>query len=378
MFTYQLPSVTFSAGAGTTVQLKDAPKQLRGRLPHVQKIIFDVVYTPTTTALPTVIGNNNIFTQCDFWDGRINRFVGGFNHMRCKELLSASTERQPNSDTDIASGTARYFRRTLHVGPPHMAGGSDFNGTDFAIYTGNLENGELRITMGALTSLAADCTAATGTIRVYLVGELLDEVRIPPAYQFQYYTAPSGDYPLPGKALYESVALLNSSSFDAITAGVFATIRLDFGQGEVVPSIPVTALTAAFQDDFAKGELLGVQGEPGAASDDNTKQVNHGTPTALVAQTAFLQPVWWSGPGRKLSKLEVAETSARLQWSGTGTNAIVLVGRIIPQPPSVLGQVMAQAVSAAKRSPKGMTIKTLSKKPYTGPFVEFMPYTVKV
>jgi hypothetical protein len=110
---YQLPSVTYAASGSDTVQLKDLPKQLRGRIPHVKRFIFEVDFTPTHTTAQTTVGNNNLVTACDFWDGRVNRFVGGFNHLRVKEKLSAGKIRIADADTDTASGTARYFRRVL-------------------------------------------------------------------------------------------------------------------------------------------------------------------------------------------------------------------------------------------------------------------------
>lgn len=371
---YQLPSVTFAAGGNATTQLKDLPAFLRGRIPHVRRFIYEVDYTPTTTALPTTVGNNNLVNRCDFWDGRINRFIGGFNHLRMRERLSNGQVRVPDADTDIASGTARYFRRVLHVGPPNFINAN----SDFLIACAALAAGEIRWGFGALTDLAADCTAATGTVRPFADLTLLDEVRIPPACQFQFYSASGADVPLPGRALYVNVALLNSASFDAIAAGDFDTFRFDLGQGDIVPSIMAESLNAAYNDDYAVGDLEPIQGEPRGASDDNTKQVNHATPTAIVAQTADLQVVTWTPPRAKLTKLELAETSARLQWTGSQGTGVVLVDRILSQPASVIGSLAAQVCGALGKSPKSIAVKSFSKKPYDGPYVEFMPYVVKV
>ncbi len=371
---HQLPSVTVTAGGTATVQLKDLPKQVRGRIAHVQKFEFECNYTPTTTALPTTVGNNNLFTKVDFWDGRINRFVGGFNHLRARERIEAGRIRNADADTDTASGTARYFRRVLHLGPQML----DNVDSDFKHPCGDLDNGELRINMGNLTDFASDCTAVSGTVRVIAWLELADEICINPAFQFQYYAASAADVPLPGEALWVYCGMLNSSSFDAITAGDFGNIRFDLGKGDVVPSLPAPALAAAYNDDFFSGALETIQGEPRAASDDNLKSINRASPTAIAATTADLQMVYWAKRFDKLSKLESADSSARLQWDGSQSTAVILIGRIVPQESTVIGARAAVACRAVNRQLKGLRIKTESKQPYNGPLVKYMPYKASV
>lgn len=371
---YQLPSTTYAASGRDNVPLRDLPVQRRGRIPHVTRFIFEVDYTPTTTALPTTAGNNMWVTAMDFWDGRVNRFVGGFNHMRAHERVNTGAIRIPDSDTDIASASARFFRRVLHVGPPQCAGGLG----DFAIPTGALLSGELRLTMGALTDFAADCTAATGTCRTFADLEMLDEVRIPPAYQVQAYSANSSDFLIPGRALFCSLYAFDSGAFGAWTAGDLANIRLDLGLGEIVSTVPAAVLNVQMMDDFARGDIGSFMGEPRAAGDDNHKTVNRASPTALTGGASDLQAVLWMRPGKKLSKCEVAESNARIQWSGTQTSAVFMAARILPQSPSVVAAIATAALKAIGRPQKDIRIKTLSKKPYSGPYMEFMPYAVKV
>ena len=373
LFPYLLPSVSYSAGGNATSQLKDLPKQVRGRIPHVRKFLFDVTYTPTTTALPTTVGNNNLVSACDFWDGRVLRFVGGFNHLRAKERLHTGKIRIPDANTDTASGTARYFQRVLHVGPPQTV-----NQADWSIPTGCLDSGEIRWTFGALTDLAADCTAATGTIRPVALCDVRDDIVIPPAYTFTRYTANSSDLPLPGRALYESVALLNSSSFDAITAGDFNSISFDMGQGPVVQGIHSVQLQTAWMDAFAVSEMGSNEGDRRGASGDNARVVNQASPLAIVAPTADMQIVYFTEPGSKITDMDLAETSARLSWDGSQTSGVVLAGRILPQPPSVVGAYASAALAAIKRQQKEIKVLTASKRGYNGPMIEFMPYKIKV
>lgn len=371
----QLPSTSVVSGATSSIALKDLPVQRRGRVPHVRRFVFEVDFTPTTTALPTTVGNNRVFQACDFWDGNILRFVGGFNEMRAHERYNTGRVRIPDADTDLASGSARFLRRVLHVGPPQGLGGL----SDFLIPTGMLQTGELRIRQGILTDYAADCTAITGTVRTFADLEILDEVRIPPAYTVTQHTPGSTDFPLTGRCLVIGIAMFDSSAFGAFTNGDVDAVKLDLGYGEVVQSVPAEVLAAAYTDDFAGGQVDSFVGEPRGANDDNHKQVNHGTPTAIAAGPADLQPIVWYRPGGKLTKQEVAETGMRLSITGTQTTNQVMLMRCLPQPPNVLAKLGTAAMSALGRPYKGgLRPKTVSKVDYRGPLAEFMPYVIKL
>ncbi len=373
LYPIKLKSLTYAAGGDDTVELSKIPKQLFGRLVHLVAIEYAVAMTPTYSTAPTTVGVNNLLTKCDFFDGKMLRFEGGFNHLRAKERMAYGRVAIPDADTDTASGTGRYFRRFCTLGPDNMAGFP----TDNVIPAGMLENGELRIKYGALTDISADTTACTATVRVTAWVTLLDEIRIPPAYQFRFQTAGAADVALQGRAAYESIALLNSGSFDAIGAGDFADITLDLGGGSIIPGIQAEDLQAAFLYFRGIGDVGGFMGEPEAASDDNHKIVNRGTPTALVGGAQDLQMVLFSGPGAKLSKLHVAESVAKLAWSGSQPTAVVLTSRFLAQEESQVAANIAAALGKLKA--KGsMLPKTLSKRPWTGPLIDFAPWAVKV
>jgi hypothetical protein len=370
---HQLPSVPFAAGGAVNISLKDLPVAVRGRIPHLKAVIFEAEFAPTFTTAPTTVGHNNIVTTMDFWDGRVSRFVGGFNVVRFHERFNTGKNRIADADTDAASTGTRYIRRVLHMGPPQAAGENDF-----VIPTGALQAGEIRLQFGALTDMSADTTAMTGTIRPYAVLEVLDEVRIPPAYQTQRINLNASDSVQPGRALLVNMALLDSGSFGAIAAGDFGSFRVDTGLGEVVSGIPGEVLTAQYHDDFEAGDFGGFSGEPRGTNDDNVKAVNRASPTAIGPAASDLQPILWMKPGTKLSKLPVAETNVRLQWDGSQQSGVLMLSRILPQPPSVLAAIGGAALKAINRTQKDFRPKTLSKKPYGGPLVEFMPYVVKV
>jgi hypothetical protein len=206
---------------------------------------------------------------------------------------------------------------------------------------------------------------------------LLDEVRIPPAYERRTFSTAVADVQLPGRALYDVLALLNSANFDAISAGDFGSIQLDLGKGFVVPSINDRDLQSAF---WAQKEVnfQGQQGEPLNSSDDSMKVVNTASPTAVVGAVANVQPVIFSGREQYISKLHLAESLARLQWNGSQATAVILSGRILAQPMSVVGNLINKAFAELPFSPGTPKIPTLSKREYTGPFVDFMPWKVPV
>lgn len=374
LLSWNLPSKTIAAGQSDTIEGKLLPKMLFGMVMHLSKISATAEFAPTYTTAPTTVGNNNVYTRFDFFDGNINRFTGGWNHLRMFERLISGRNRTADADTDLASASTRVVRRTLHMGPPNYAGAP----VDFAIPCGMLETAELRTQVGALTDISADTTVLTGTTR-YVAGLVgLGKVRIPPVYERKYASLTGSDGQLQGRSAYDVVALLNSGSFDAISAGDFDSISLDLGQGYVVPAINARDLTSQYMDDKDVGDFNSIMGQPQGAGDDNAKMVNRASPTAIAAQTADLQPVLWTQRDQMLTKLNVAETSARIFWGGSQSTGIVLTGRFLPQSQAMVGAAIAKAFSKLPFKPSKTRPSTLSKKPYMGPFVEFMPWDVDV
>jgi hypothetical protein len=369
-----LPSKTYSAGATDVLECKTIPKTMQGRIVHVLGFIFDVTLTPTfASGSVTLNGEHQIFSKLDFFDGQISRFLGSLMDVRGKEIIQTGRTLLPDPD-EGATTVARYWRRILWCGPSQFAG----HPTDYAIPAGMLENAVFNITYGSLAEVSADISAATGSVRTTAILALFDEVRIPPAYQFIEQAAGSADVALMGRALYESVFVLDGASYAAITGGDFSTFRLDFGQGDYVAGVRAETLTAAWQASFRAGEFGTVGGEPTAGADDNGKIVNRSSPTAIVAQLQNMQPVLFSPLGAKISKLPAAESVTKLSWSGSATSAHLLIGRTLSQPSTVAAARAAAAVLPLRKSVKSMTPKTLSKKPYGGPYGEFMPWVVKV
>lgn len=376
---YQLPTQTWAAGSRTVQSLRDLPKQYLGKLAHLAKIVFSPTLSPTyAAAFVTTVGHNNLFTSLDFYDGQYMRFQGGFNHLRAKERMHTGRIRLADATTAAGTTNARVFKRVLHMGPPQFSNSP----ADFVVPTGILENAELRIQHGALADLTgATVTACTGSMKVTAWLMLLDSVNLPPAYQYTNQATTAGDVQLSGRALYESIALVTDSTFAAWTAGQIGNVRLDLGAGDIIPSIRINDLAAAMHDDFNAGEVGAVAPEPEVTTyDTNYSIINRGAnpATALATPANDLAPVLWSPQNQRITKMPKAESVARLKWDGSQGTGTVLVGRILPQPPSVLAANLGRAIGRLNLNSKIPKVKTASKETYVGPLGEFMPWKASV
>lgn len=380
-YMYQLPSPVYSVGGTWTQPMQQLPKQIFGRIAHLSSILINGTFTPTFTTQPTVYGNQNIITRCDFYDGQTLRFQGGFNVLRQKERLHSGGTRLADTDQNITSAGARFITHIIHLGPPNMSGYP----SDYVLPVGMLQSGELRFNYGNLPDLSADTTALTASFRIVCKLVLLDELRIPPIYQFQYQSFNAQDFIVSGRALYTEMAIVPPSNpqfsgTQTFAAGDLNNITLDMGEGNLINTIRAQDLWQSYNDDFGRGDLLGLQGEPAGANDVNGKTVNHSSPTAIAPTAADLQPVLWVPPDGRISKCFAAQSQARLRWDGSKTSGQVLFGRHLSQPPTLVAQNIQRALAGTGQSLKSFAVRTLSKKPYPddGPFREFMPWKVKL
>ena len=373
---YVLPDVTWAAGGRAVQPLKDLPHKVRGRIAHVAGISWECDVDPTFTTAPTLVGLNSIVKDLKIHDGSQLRFDGNFNYLRVFEALELGRLRNPDPDTNSGSTNDFYFGRYWSPGPDLFEGSP----TDFCICCAALENGSISYTFGALTDISADTTAVNVAIKTTVWLVLLDDVRVPPVYERAAYDANSKDFLLTGRALYPFLALLNSSSVDAISADDFAAITVNDGEGEVVSAVDAEVLCKAYQSHMGSGQFTPVQGEPRAATDDNPKAMNTSSPTAVQAATAAIQPVLWCQPQARISKIIArAETGLRVRWSGSqSTSTVILTSRILEQPPTVVAATATKALNKLSLAFKGAKVKTLSKQPYAGPLREFMPYKVEI
>ncbi|HEY0644688.1 MAG TPA: hypothetical protein VGD39_14775 [Nocardioides sp.] len=382
--TYKFPAWTYVAGGeAPALDWKPVP-QTHGRFfTHVKKVTFTIRFTPTyaSTDSPTVVGMNNVIRRLTITDGEHVKFQGegGFNLLRTRERYSTGRNRVADADSNPASGTERVFRRTWHVGPPHLAGAPG----DFLIPVGLMAgNGSMSATFATLAQLGVGSTgnpsAVTATIQAEAQLALLDHINLPPLYEYKTYSYTGKDLTIPGRCKLESIALLNSTDFDAWAAGDLGTVRLDLGTGGEVVALPAPHLTALYNDDFASGELGAISGEPGISGDDNAKQIDRSSPTAVAAAANDLQPLWWTNPHGRIGKQIVVPNALRITSDGSQATAHVAVGRILPRSMDLFGSMIARL----GLNPSKVTAKfdTLSKRdlPENTDLGLYLPMKVKV
>lgn len=374
LINWPLPTINFVASGNDRTLLNQIPKTLLGRLVHLVGVDFEVQYTPTTAGAADAVGHNNIVRGLRITDGKRDLFNGtGFNALRMREILEFGKVINPDPD-DGATTVLAAFNRSWHSGPPMFDGAP----SDFAIPASALESGQIDYTFGAITDVAAGITVLTGTIRPIARLMLLDEIRVPAAYEWREYAAGAADFLISGRALYAFLAAYDSNAYGAIAAGDFGAFTVDCGLGQVVPNVDAEILTRCYQGDMFSGQATEVQGEPRAAADDNAKSLNEAG-AGFASSTARVNPVLWSPEGSRISKiLAHAESALRIQWSGSQTTAVIAAGRILEQPPSVVATYGAAALGKLSLRDRATKIKTISKEEYRGPRPEFMPYKIAV
>jgi len=372
----QLGTFTIAANALCVAKLRDLMTQIDGRIAHLAGFIIECAPTATYTTTPTQAGIQQLLSSIEFHDGRQVRFRGNGNDLRQHERLEngSSLGGEPTIATS-GSTYPRYFSRFLSCGPLRFAG----NPSDFVIPTALLMNGELRISVGALTAMSADVTALSGSIIVTALLVPLDEIRIPPFYERATYTMTSDDR-LGGKGLYAFVGASKSSTYDAFTSGTVGAVLLETGTFPVVSNVNASILGRAFNSEMGNGAVGGVQAEPLDTTYDATQRApNYAAATALLAGIADLQPMLWCPPGCQISKVAArVDNAMRVKTSGTVTTGLrVHVGRFLPQGPDVIDALKSEA--ERNLNVRGaLKIKTLSKDAYRGPAAAYMPWAVKV
>ncbi len=375
--TYPVPlkPATFSAGQREPIPL-DVPPTMLGGWNHIESIDFVCSVTPTlSSGALTPLEAQNIVTGLVVNDGIQNRCNVSFALLRFIEMLELGKLQAPDPDS-AATTEPIYFSRRWRVGPALFAGSP----TDHLLPAAAIKGGRIELQYGALADLDVAATAVTVTIQpIANCVPLYGELRIPPLSKWDFIDAAVRNIDVQGKALHHTLAMFNSGTYDAITAGDFANITLTGSAGVVGAATHIADLERKFYLDKMAGHITPVQGEPRAATDDNAKVVNPGTPTALVAATANVSPILWYNPGCRISKVRAyAESQFNIKWDGSQTTARILSGRLEAQGEAARAVMLARALAVlGLPGHKGLGIKTLSKKPYKGDVGDFMPWAAK-
>lgn len=373
---YQLPSVAPSAGATFVSNFRDLPKMLLGSIAHLVRLqIRDALTLTFSAGTMTTAAQNQCIQRFDLFDGTANRFTGGFNLLRMLEVLQDGKIRQP----DPANGTTtevRYLNRTMELFPKNFIGAPSDGECPVAL----LDNAQINGAAGALADYGGTVSAATQSISLTAWLALREgEIRIPPVYEVKTQNVTGGFVNLAGRAAYDVIAALNSTSYDDFAAGDLANVSVDLGKGQQVPAIDAAVLGASFLADKGVQEVGMIESEPTGALDVNGRIVNRASITALTSASKALAPFVWSQNDQQITKLAIAESIATVKWSGTQTGSTpVITGRFLPQSEAMVKAQAAKAVGALGLKPTALKPKTLSKDAYAGRHLEFMPWAVKV
>lgn len=358
-----LPSLAFSASGTASTSFDFLPKEDMGKPVHVAGITWDINKTAVTyggsSTAPTRAGANNIVRRLEIRDGKNQvRFLGtGFNALRVKERLEHGGNMVP--EPDLAAAVMHWARHWTAM--PHRLYGFPSDGL---IPAALLHGGQIDYTFGALADISADLTALTAAIVPIAWCCTLDYVNLPPLYKFEEQAVTGKSFQLTGKRALAYLGLINSTSFDAISAGDFGNISVALAQGNIVNNVEAEGLGRFYQGVFATGLMGANQGEPRAATDDNSKVINGSSPTATVGQDADLQVLHAAMPGTKLSKLYEADPCV-VSWDGSQSGATLYVGSFLEQAKTVAGAEIDHIFS--KLGKKRGAVKFKTDKPVDDP-----------
>ena len=371
LYPFPMKTPTFTLNGKDTLSMETLPDTIFNRIAHLVSFMIDVYVVPTFTTAPTINGIMSILNNLVFFDGFSERQNISGQLLRLANIVENGKQIVPDPDTDSGTGNAFAFRIPLLMGPPSSAGYP----TDYLIPCAALKSAELRFTFGGLTDFSADCTALNNVnIRVTAMLAALDnQVRVPPAFERRSYNFGTNEAIIQGKALYP-FAFMTKQSLAAFSAADLGEVTIDTGIGSV-PSIITSSLTAIAQMETRAGIITQLRGEPRAATDDNEKTVNLGTPTALKASDAIVQSLIHSPDGHRTSKCLFEATSAmRVKWTGNFATPTVTVGRILEQPVTAQAAMATRAIAAlGKNVPSASKVKTLEGRDYSGPRELYLP-----
>jgi hypothetical protein len=377
---FPLRAASFAVGGNDVVPLDVLPPVIGdGLIAHLVGFIFDVSTTPTiSSGTADVYGQNNLVELVEFNDGLNMRCRASFNELRFREYLEHGRLIMPDPDAAATTESPQY-RRFMPVGPWNMYGGQ----SDFMIPCAALQGGSLQFNfLSALSRYSANTSALASTsirITALLVG-MRNEVRVGPIFEWNRIPAGQADVPIPGHALYTSVAMVDTLTTPgtAITTGDFAAVGIDTGKGSIRTQ-DVQAYSAAFSAEMRSGHINGLLGEPRSATDDNGKMVNSGTPTALVGASAVLQPLVYTPEDCRITKLAYeAGAQLRLVWTGSQSTAGLVYGRVVATPPESEAAIAARALDHLKKRAIKRSAKLVDEGGSPGDRENFLPHAYKV
>jgi hypothetical protein len=358
-------ATAYAAGGQPVASFNDLPNTVDGDICHLAGIFIDIEYTPTFTTAPTIYGINNLVSALVISDGVNPRCdVAGFNALRSFEIFETGDVLTPDPDTN--SGSGNRFR----VSRLWLPGHGNLEQRDFMLPIAAIRNGELRMTWGALASHSADTTAITIN-RLSVVAMLAlrpGEFRIPPFYERRTQLLASTGQSIQGQGKYATLGL-TKTNYAAFAAGDLGNLTVDTGKGiKGGIAIPAAAYDGVNQALLKTGPFTKIRGEFAAATVDNEKTVNLGTPTALTAPDATHQSLYTTPRGGFITKIPLEGKNVKVNWTGTFGALNAQYGRIVPQSPSAVAAMAVRACTDLERPfmKDNLSVATRSKKLYNG------------
>ncbi len=381
LFPFDLGSQAWVASQPLTFSLQPLMNMIGTGIGHTVFIDMELQISPTYTTAPTLVGLNAAIANLEIFDGERQWLPAGasFNMLRAFERLENGRIILPDSVTNGASTGLRVIRRRFAWNPSVMYGQPSDGAMPNVLLN---QGGYVRATCSALTAISADTTAATGTLSLTAwQSRQYTKLVFPSWYERQMLAISSGQQ-FNQRALYATLGFLNSSSFDAFTAGDIGDVTLNTGTELPMSAITSARLTAAHNADFGVGQFDAVNGDPRSATlDINSRTTNGGTPTALTNTPVDLQPVAWAQKDCRLTKVGLyVPATLTVNFSGSNSGTQALLGRFRPLSPVERGTSYAKAMSRlGGRAGKEFGPRLADDaEQYKGPLVDFMPYQAKL
>lgn len=369
-----LAASTDYVAPGNLLPLKTAD----GRIIYHRGWLVEMDATLSFTAQPGEVGHNNLIKRAQWGTGNQLRYALTGNGIRAFEVLEGGKHAQMEA-VQTASTHPRFVSFFVPNGP--------FTSPDpdaYDLCCANLQDSEFRVTSGALLDVSSDCTAMSGTVRIWAVLSLSDDTIDAGVFYERREEAVASGTVLQGQCLLASVGLAEAA-YAGISAGDFSSLTIETGSWNIVDSVDASTMARLFNYQNRPGQLDAIAGEPRDGTYDvNQRTVNLASPTAIAAQSANLQPVLlWHPQMHMDGLLGRVPANFNVKWSGTaGATSIRLVSRFLPvtndkaaehqaNAARVLGKTVVRTTSAVKSvagvTPKATamfatrTIKTLGR-----------------
>lgn len=376
-----LGSQAWAANSPLTFNMSKLPVTQGLAVPHVISFDFELDLDPVYTTAPTTFGHNAAIKTLSINDGQREWFPmgGGFNLLRAFERLETGKPLLPDALLGGGTGNNRFIRRRFFWNPPNLYGQPSDGAYNCPFLA---QSGVITVTCGALTDISADCTAATGTLRVYAnVARYFNKLIFPAFYPRRIQPFATGQE-FKQRALYGAAAFLNSVNFDAFAANDIGDVTINLSGDIPMLAGSAPALTAAFQADMRTFQIDSVMGEPRDATYDVApRTTNLTTPTALQAQPADMQPFAWIPIDTRLTKLPLfVPNELILSISGGNSGTQIIHGRYEPVDGTSRAEQLKIAIDKLGRGPAtswGLRLADDSLE-YNGPLRDFFPWQAKV